>query len=184
MPGRATRVAIATLARLAPRAHRLPLAGDLLEELALREVERSGTAARLWLFRQLLRSAPPLLWAALGRTRWLSTLATALLAYVGVGLVEFAVNWALSGAPNGGGGYRPLGLALTFPAVVLIAGAASACRSGAPWVLAVAMLLAVAVMTLTSAEQLPIVYRVAYFIAGPAAVVLGIAVQRRIRRAL
>jgi hypothetical protein len=44
------------------------------------------------------------------------------------------------------------------------------------------MLLAVTVMTLTSSEEVPNGYRVAYFLAGPSAVFLGAAFQRVLRR--
>jgi len=173
------RAAIATLARLLPASHRPGFAGDLLEELALRERESPAPAARLWLLRQVARSVPPLVWCALARTKWLSTLSCAFVAYVAVGLTEFLVNWALSGAPGGGGAYRPLGMVLTFPAVAVIAWAAATYRRGAPWVLGAMMLLAVTVMTLTSAENLPTAYRVAYFIVGPLAVTLGAALRGR-----
>lgn len=183
MPGRFAEAAIDAFARLLPASHRDGFAGDLREELAFRERTRARPRAIAWLIRQLGRSAPPLVWSAMARTAWLSTFATAFAAYVAVGLVEFCVNWALTGAPAGGGSYRPLGMLLTFPAVVLIAFAAARYRRGAPWVLGSAMLLSVALMTLTSSEVLPAPYRVAYFFVGPTAVVLGALLNRRTRPA-
>lgn len=165
------------LSRLVPGHQREPLVGDLLEEFALRAKASSLPAARRWILRQAFASVPPLLWAALTRTAWLSTLGVALLAYIAVGVAEFLVNWALSGAPSGGAAYRPLGLLVTFPAVVFIAYLAARFRRGAPLVLGAAMLLAVTLITLTSTESAPAWYRAAYFVVGPAAVFIGSALR-------
>jgi hypothetical protein len=152
------------------------LVGDLKEEFALRARTSFRAAAWRWLLRQVCASIPSLLWIALTRTTWFSTLGAALLAYIAVGVVELLVGRAFADAAAA---YRPLAMLLTFPAVVLIAYGAALFRRAAPLVLAAAMLLAVTVMTLTSAENVPGWYRVAYFIAGPAAAFLGSALHHR-----
>ncbi|HUN76239.1 MAG TPA: hypothetical protein VMU40_17105 [Steroidobacteraceae bacterium] len=107
----------------------------------------------------------------------------ALLAYVAVGVVELAVNhvFVLSSArPDAV--YNPLGMAVTFPLVVLIGYCAAALRRRAPIVLGAMMLCAVTLMTFSSTEAVPAWYRAAYFIVGPAAALMGSVWHSRRRR--
>jgi uncharacterized membrane protein AbrB (regulator of aidB expression) len=121
-------------------------------------------------------SAPHLMWARLIRVPWISTIGVALLAYIAVGVVELVVNWATSGA-SAHAAYDPLGMFITFPMVVLIAYFAARLRRTAPLVLAVMMLVAVTVMTLSAAEDVPPWYRIAYFFVGPVAACIGSALR-------
>ena len=174
MRHRATRAATWFFSWLVPRAEREALLGDLAEEYLLRAGAASAAAASRWYLRQICASVPPLLWARLARSGWLATAGVALLAYIGVGLVELMVNWAiahLSGTPTGA--YNPLGMFITFLPVVLIGYFAAGLRPRAAIVLVAMMLFSVTAMTLWGDERLPTWYRIAYFLVGPAATFIG-----------
>jgi hypothetical protein len=177
MPHRILQAATWVLSRLVPRSNREALVGDLAEEYALR-AHAASAAARKWYLRQLCASAAPLLWTRLARTAWIATLGVALFAYIAVGVVESTVNWALAGSSaTGTAAYNPLGMAITFPIVVLIGYFAAGFRRTAPRVLAALMLLSVGGMTLWGNESLPIWYTIAYFCVGPAAAFIGSALR-------
>jgi hypothetical protein len=180
MHHRALRVATWALSRLVTEGEREPLVGDLMEEYMLRANAASSSAALKWYLQQVCASAPVLVRARLARAAWVSTIAVALLAYIAVGIVELAVQWAIS-SPSaiGAAAYQPLGLLMTFPMVVLIAYFAARFRRRAALVLGAMMLLAVTVMTATSSELMPLWYRVAYFVVGPAAAAVGNALRSR-----
>jgi hypothetical protein len=173
-------VAMWTLSRLAPEGQREALVGDLMEEHALRASAISSAAALKWCLQQVCASALPLLWGRLRRAAWIATFGVALLAYTAVGVVEFFVNRAMS-SPSAAGpiAYALLGLIIPFPTVVLIAYFAARIRRRAPFILGAIMLLMVTVMTLTSAEIVPTWYRIAYFLVGPAAALIGGALHRQ-----
>ncbi len=171
------------VSRLVPKREREPLVGDLSEEFALRANASSSSAALQWCLRQVCASAPPLMWANLRRSAWISTLGVAMLAYIAVGIVEFGVNWGMSLASGqASAAYNPAGMLIPFPMVVTIGYFAARRRSGAPVVLATLMLTAVTVMTLSAGESVPLWYRCAYFVAGPAAAVIGGALRTGTRR--
>lgn len=157
-----------------PRGEREALLGDLAEEYAMRASADSSSAALRWYLWQILASVPHLAWGRVRQPAWLATAAVGVLAYIAVGAVELVVNWMISrSAAPATGGYSPLGMLVTFPMVVLIGYSAASYRRAAAVVLAALMLLAVTVMTLSTAESMPSWYRIAYFCAGPAAVFLG-----------
>jgi hypothetical protein len=158
------------LSRLAPYGESEALVGDLLEEYALRAATGSHSAALRWYLHQILVSGLHLMWARFTRTAWLSTLAVALLAYFTVGVAEFTIKQTISKSPA-------INMVATFPAVVLIAYFAARFRRGAPLVLAALMLLAVTIMTFMADENLPLPYRIAYFLVGPSAVFVGSALR-------
>jgi hypothetical protein len=167
------------VSRLVPEREREPLVGDLSEEYAVRANAASSSVALKWCLRQVCASAPPLLWANLRRVAWLSTIGVAMLAYVAVGVVEFGVNWGLSIASgHETAAYNPVGMLITFPMVVIIGYSTARLRPSAPAVLATMMVVAVTVMTLSANESVPLWYRIAYFVVGPAAAILGGAVKR------
>jgi hypothetical protein len=178
MRNRVPKMATWAFSWLAPRSQREALLGDLVEEYALRANAASASAARKWYLRQLYASAPPLLWARLTRTAWISTLGVALCAYLAVGVVELMVNWALASSPASGTvAYNPFGMFITFPMVVLIGYFAARFRRAAPIVLGAIMLLSVTAMTLWATESMPAWYRIAYFAVGPAATLIGSALN-------
>lgn len=165
------------LARIVPEAEREPLLGDLMEEYELRASASSSSAARKWYLRQFCASAPVLLWGRLSGSAWISTTGVALLAYIAVGVVELIVNW-LTASGSANATYNPLGMLVTFPVVVLIVYFAARWRRNAGIVLATLMLLNVTAMTLWTTERVPLWYRIAYFFVGPAAALLGSALNR------
>jgi hypothetical protein len=178
MLDRTLHVATWILSRLAPEGEREPLVGDLTEEYALRANATSSSAALKWYLKQVLASAPPLLRVRLTQAAWISTITVALLAYIAVGVAEFSVDWAISNrTATGAFAYKPLGLIITFPMVMFIAYFAARFRRRAPIVLGAMMLLVVTVMTLWTTESMPLWYRIAYFVVGPAAAFLGSAMR-------
>jgi hypothetical protein len=180
MPHRILRAATWVLSRLVLRSDREALVGDLTEEYALRVRAVSASAAGKWYLRQLCASAAPLLWMRIARSAWIATLGVALFAYIAVGVVEFVVNWALAGSSaTGTAAYNPLGMAITFPMVVLIGYCAGGIRRTAPAVLGALMLLSVSAMTLWGNERLPTWYTIAYFCVGPAAAFIGSSLRSR-----
>jgi hypothetical protein len=168
-------VATWIISRLVPRGDREPLIGDFAEEYALRVNAAASPAALKWYLRQICASIPPLLWSRVTQGAWLATLGVALLAYFAVGVAQLIIHWAIpsSSAPL----YRPLGLVIIFPMVVLIGYFAERLRRGAAIVLGAMMLLAITMMTVATAESAPLWYRVAYFFVGPAAAFIGCALH-------
>lgn len=178
MRRRALHALTRTVSCLVPRSQREALVGDLAEEYALRADAASSSAAFKWYLRQVCASAPPLLWARLTRAEWIYTVGVALFAYIAVGVVELVVNWAIASASaTGTAAYNPLGMVVTFPMVVLIGYLAARSRRRATIVLAAIMLLSVTAMTLWSTETMPLWYRIAYFLVGPAATFIGSALR-------
>ncbi len=183
MRQRSFQVLLWIVSRLVPEREREPLVGDLIEEFALRANASSSSAAWTWCVQQVCASAPPLMWANFRRSAWVSTLGVAMLAYIAVGIVEFGVSWGMSlVSGQGSAAYNPVGMLITFPMVVIIGYFAARLRTSAPVVLATLMLTAVTVMTLSANEGVPLWYRCAYFVAGPAAAVIGGALRTRTRR--
>ena len=168
---RAVLVATWILSRLVSKREREPVMGDLAEEYALRADTSPASAAFKWYLQQVCASALPLLCARLTRAAGLATAGVALLAYIAVGLVELVIHRAVSGSFVAT--YNPLSLILTFPMVVLIGYFAARFRRRAAIALGAMMLLAVTVMTLSTTENAPPWYRIAYFFVGPAAALIG-----------
>ncbi len=159
---------------LVPKREREPLVGDLTEEYVLRTNAASSSAALKWYLQQVCASVLPLLWAAVARTAWISTVGVALLAYVAVGVVELTVNWAISASfATGTVAYNALGLLITSPIVALIGYFAAGFRRAAAIVLGVMMMLVITVLTLGTNESMPLWLRIAYFVVGPAAACSG-----------
>jgi hypothetical protein len=178
MQHRGLHVATWLLSRVVPEGERESLLGDLIEEYELRANAATSSAALKWYLRQVCASAPPLLWVRFRRASWISTLGVALLAYFAVGVVEFIINWALSISPWAGAvTYRPLGLFITSPFVVLIGYFAARIRRGAAIALGAMMLLVVTAMTLWTSESIPSWYRIAFFVVGPVAALFGSALR-------
>jgi hypothetical protein len=159
---------------LVPKDQREPLMGDLAEEYALRASADSSSAPLKWYLKQICASIPPLLWARLTRSAWLSTLGVGVLAYFAVGVVDFAIkrvipNWTSDGtfAPD------PLGLIVTFPMVVLIGYVAERFRRRAGIVLGAMLLVAIAAMMLSTNASPHLAYQIAYLFVVPAAAFIG-----------
>ena len=171
-------VATWVLLRFAPKSEREPLLGDLVEEYAFRANATSSSAALKWCVQQVLVSAPLLLRMRLARVAWTSTIGVALLAYVAVAVAELSVDWTISNWTAAGAfAYKPLGLIILFPIVVLIGYVAGRFRRGAPVVLGVMMLLVVSAMMAMTTEDMPLWYAIAFFVTGPAAAFTGSALR-------
>jgi hypothetical protein len=168
---RALHVAMWVLSRFATDVERESIVGDLTEEYSLRANAASSATALKWVLQQVCASATPLLWTRLTRAAWMATFGVAVLAYIAVGVVELLVNWAISSA--GTSTYNLLGLLVMFPLVVLIGYFAARFRRRSAALLGTMMLLVVTAMTLWSSESVPLGYRIAFFLVGPAAAFTG-----------
>ena len=162
--------------RLVPKGDREHLIGDLAEEYALRARTESEAVAARWYLRQIYASIVPLMRIRLARAVWLATLGVALRAYLMLGAAQLTIGWALP--TSYGPTYDPLGLVIAFPVIVLLGYFAERSRRKAATVLAAMMLLAATALTLFTTENVPLWYRVAIFIVGPVAALVGSAVSR------
>ena len=161
--------------RLVPKVDREHLIGDLAEEYARRARTGSSSVAARWYLRQICASTVPVMRIRLGRAEWLATLGVALLGYLAVAAVQLMIYWALPTAY--GPTYDPLGLVVLFPVIVLIGYFAERSRRRAAMVLAAMMLLAITALTVLTTENAPLWYRVAYFVVGPVAALVGSALN-------
>lgn len=168
---RALRAATWVFSRLVPRVDREHVIGDLVEEYALRARTGSSSSAAKWYLRQICGSIVPVMRIRLGRAVWPATLGVALRAYLVLGAAQLIVGWAFpaSNRPT----FDPLGLVILVPVIVLIGYFAERSRRSAAKVLAALMLLAVTALTLFASEDAPLWYRVAYFVVGPLAALVG-----------
>jgi len=161
--------------RLVPKVDREHLIGDLAEEYALRARTDSSSVAAKWYLRQICASTVPVMRIRLARAVWLTTLGVALRAYLVLGAAQLAIGWALP--TSYGPTYDPLGLVISFPVIVLIGYFAERSRRRAATVLAAMMLLAVTALTLFTTEDAPLWFRVAAFVVGPVAALVGSALS-------
>jgi uncharacterized membrane protein len=162
--------------RLVPKADREHLIGDLAEEYALRARADSSSVAAKWYLRQICASIVPVMRIRLAHAVWLATLGVALRAYLVLGAAQLTIGWALP--TSYGPTYDPLGLVILFPVIVLIGYFAERSRRRAATALAAMMLLAVTALTLFTTENAPLWYRIAFFVVGPVAALVGGALSR------
>jgi hypothetical protein len=168
-------IAIWILTPLIAKGDRESLIGDLVEEYTERSRGGSSSEALRWCRRQVCASVAPLLWLRLTQARWPATLGIALLAYLSVAMVQVAVRLAI---PASSPGNDLSELVVAFPAVVLIGYFAERLRNRSAIVLGVMMFLAMTAMAVLTSEDAPFWYRTAYFVVGPAAAFLGMALHR------
>lgn len=148
--------------------------GDLIEEYALQAGVTTDHSARLWYWRQVFASIPPLLWSAARHGRWLSTLSLALGIYIVAGLLEFlidaAVSWALvpSAAMD-----DVLSLVVGLLTLALGGLVGNRVRPGTARVLGAIVLIGVALLMVTMPDSVPLWYQLAFLIFGPAASCAG-----------
>jgi hypothetical protein len=161
------------LSWLVPKDFREALMGDIAEEYALRLKTASSSAALKWYLRQICASIPPLLWARLTRSAWLSTLGIALLAYFAVAVIDLILKRTILNWTAGTFSPFTVGLIFTFLTVALIGYFAEQFRRRAATVLGAMVLLTVGAMTMGMAENSPLWYRVAWLFVGPAAAVVS-----------
>jgi hypothetical protein len=173
----AMRVAIWIFSRLVPKDVREPLMGDLAEEYAQRVKQQSASAAFKWYLRQIRNSILPLVWVRLARAVWLSTLAVALLAFFSTAVAQVVIRWAIADSPATL--HTPLELIIIFPMVVLIGFIAERLQRRAAIVLGAMMVIVMALMSLLANESLLVWYRLAWFLVGPGAALIGSALSQR-----
>jgi len=162
--------------QLVPKADREHLLGDLAEEYALRARTDSSSVAARWYLKQICASTVPVLQIRLARAVWLATMGVALRAYLVLGAAQLMIGWAFP--TSYGPTYDPLGMVIVFPVVVLIGYFTERSRRRAAVVLAAMMLLAATALTLFTTENAPLWFRVAVFVGGPAAALVGSALSR------
>jgi len=162
--------------RLVPKVDREHLIGDLAEEYALRARTHSSSLAAKWYLKQICASIVPVVRIRLARAVWLATLGVALRAYLMLFAAQLTIGWVLP--TSYGPTYDPLGLVIASPVVVLIGYFAERSRRRAATVLAAMMLMAATAVTLFTTENVPFWFRVALFVAGPVAALVGSALSR------
>jgi hypothetical protein len=174
-------VATWILARFVPMSDREELIGDLTEEYARRAKAGLPYAVLGWYLRHICASIPPLLWARLTRATWPITLGVALLAYFVVGAAQLVIQWAVQSFTLTA--HRHLDLVIIFPTVLLIGYISERFRHRSAIFLGAVLLLAIAAMTLWSAGNAPVLYRLAYLLLGPSVAFIGAAMNCRSKSA-
>jgi hypothetical protein len=170
-------IATWVLSRFVPMSDREALIGDLAEEYARRAKAGLPYAAFGWYLGHICASIPPLLWARLARATWPMTFGVALLAYFVVGAAQLVIQWTVQSLTATA--HRPLVLIIIFPIVLLIGYISERTRRRSAIVLGAMLLLAIAAMTLWSAGNAPVQYRLAYLLLGPAVAFIGAAMNWR-----
>jgi hypothetical protein len=185
MSGISLRCARWIVERFTPEQDREALAGDLLEEHALRERSSSASEASRWCWRQVSASVLHLLCASLRRGAWLITLSVAAGAYVVVGVLERVTSAVVSRALRlDSDGYTLFDLLLAVPIVILVACVAARLRRGSAGTLASIMLIIAAVLLARNDEGLPLWQQLAFLTVGPSASLAGGALStKRLRGA-
>lgn len=179
MRNRALSVVLWLFSLLVGRDDREPMIGDLLEEYAARSRKVGNNRAFIWILRQACISAPIWIRARLARAAWPATLGIAMLAWLAIAVVETLVNRATAAWLSADEAYNPAAMFITMPLVMGIAFIATRVRRQAAAALALLMLLAVTLMTLTAHEVMPLWFRIAYFVVGPVATWMGARLQAR-----
>jgi hypothetical protein len=162
------------LAQVLPERNREVVLGDLHEEYVLRaRLDRFPTADR-WYWGQVCRSIPRLVWNSARQSRWPSTLAVAIGAYILAGIFEFAATWAISKllAP-GTKAFTVVNLVFGLATFVLAGYIAAWIRPAAANFLAGIVLMVVVSLLVTMSESAPLWYGVMFLVGGPLAALAG-----------
>jgi hypothetical protein len=165
------RVSTWIFSRLVPKDIRDALIGDLMEEYARRASPTSSSAALQWYLRQICTSILPMLGTRLRRATWLATLGVGLISYFAVAALQPFVRRAISS--SFANGYFAADLIAIFTTIVIIGFLAERLRRRASIVLGLMLLLTLILMTVSSTSDVSVWYRIAYFVAVPAAALLG-----------
>jgi hypothetical protein len=179
MHGFAQRLVSRVLERLLPEDVAEALVGDLLEEHALRVRTAGRTQAAVWYWGQVVRSVAPVLHTAFQRGDWVPAWVVGFVAYsfavsaevsARVSVAKVATHTAVDAIPV---------LIVYLGTIVLMAYVAERVRAGAALALALLVALTAVVELVTAAHGMPLWYRLAFLIAGPAAVRAGAALFAR-----
>jgi hypothetical protein len=171
--------------RLLPAGLGAPIAGDLIEEHALRLRTEGARAADRWICGQLLRSVPVLAWASARRDSWHLTLAVAATAWFLFGKLDMWVTSAvLAVIPSTGVAPVAASLSIGLVLAALIACVATLIRPAAALVFSVFTVAALAVLTLTGAGGTDAWRHLVFLASCPFAISLGREFGQRPRRGI
>lgn len=145
--------------------------GDLAEEYALRQQDTSTARAHTWYWGQLVRSMPALIWLDVRRQGALSTIATAVAAWIVASTIESLAMIAILGS-DAGGGTLPHFL-IGLGAIALSGYLAALVRPAAPGILAAIVFVVVIALMFVSTERVPVWFQFGFLLMGPLASMAG-----------
>ena len=173
MHGVAQRWASRVLERLLPEDMAHALVGDLLEEHALRVRVDGARAAAGWFWAQVGRSVVPALHTAFRRRDWVLAWAVGFVAYTFAASAELSARDSVAMVATHTAVDAIPVLIIYLGAIVLTAYVAERVRAGAALALGLLVTLTAVLQLVTGAHDMPLWYRCALLIAGPAAALAG-----------
>jgi hypothetical protein len=179
MSGFAQRCVSRVLEQLLPEAEAEALAGDLLEEHALRARTAGPRRAGCWYWAQVARSVVPLLHAAFRRRAWVRAWVVGFVAYAFAASAEISARDAVAPVATHTAVDAIPVLIIYLATLVLAAYVAERVRVGAASALGLLVALAAAVQLVGAAPNIPLWYRCAVLVAAPAAALAGRALFKR-----
>ena len=161
------------LERLLPEEVAEALVGDLLEEHRLRVRTAGPRGAALWYWGQVVRSVVPVLHTAFRRGDWVLPWVVGFVAYSFAASAEVSARDSVAMVATHTAVDAIPVLIIYLGTIALAAYVAERVRAGAALALALLVALAAVLQLVTAAHGLPLWYRCALLIAGPAAALAG-----------
>jgi hypothetical protein len=170
----APRVATCLLKCFLPPTDREVVLGDLIEEYAIRARSDPASMVDRWYWGQVYRSIPQAQWSAIRRGGAVTTLATALAAFIAAGALESAGLAALSRVLVMDAN-QPTALSVIVGLATIVLGGyvAAWIRPGAAQALAGIEMIAVVILMVTMSGSAPLWYGLTFLIIGPLAACAG-----------
>jgi hypothetical protein len=170
----APRVATCLLKCLLPPTDREVVLGDLIEEYAIRARSDPASTVDRWYWGQVYRSIPQAQWSAIRRGGAVTTLGTALAAFIAAGALESAGLAALSRVLVMDAN-QPTALSVIVGLATIVLGGyvAAWIRPGAAHALAGIEMIAVVILMVTMSGSAPLWYGLTFLIIGPLAACAG-----------
>jgi hypothetical protein len=170
----APRVATWLLKCFLPPTDREVVLGDLIEEYAIRARSDPASMVDRWYWGQVYRSIPQAQWSAIRRGGAVTTLATALAAFIAAGALESAGLAALSRVLVMDAN-QPTALSVIVGLATIVLGGyvAAWIRPGAAQALAGIEMIAVVILMVTMSGSAPLWYGLTFLIIGPLAACAG-----------
>jgi len=170
----APRIATWLLGCLLPLTDREAVLGDLIEEYAIRARSDPASMVDRWYWGQVYRSIPQAQWSAIRRGGAVTTLGTALAAFIAAGALEAATLAALAKV-LGGDANQPTALSVVVGLATIVLGGhiAARIRPGAAQALAGIEMIAVVILMVTMTDSAPLWYGLTFLIIGPLAALAG-----------
>jgi hypothetical protein len=170
----APRVATCLLKCFLPPTDREVVLGDLIEEYAIRARSDPASMVDRWYWGQVYRSIPQAQWSAIRRGGAVTTLTTALAAFIAAGALESAGLAALSRVLVMDAN-QPTALSVIVGlATIMLGGYVAAwIRPGAAQALAGIEMIAVVILMVTMSGSAPLWYGLTFLIIGPLAACAG-----------